>query len=592
MSTEFRLGGHLDGSGVRFALFTTTARQCQVRLFDEAGNPTSTTPLDAWGDGFFGRRIEGLGAGARYKFVLDERELPDPFARFLPDGVHGPALVVASSYEFLNQAPPIRSLAAQVIYELHVGTFTREGTYDAAREQLAYLADLGVTTIELMPLAAFPGQRGWGYDGVALFAPFVAYGEPDALRRFVDEAHRHGLSVLLDVVYNHLGPAGNYLGAYSPRYFTDAYQNAWGATPAFADQPMRRYVHENVHYWLREFRFDGFRLDATHAMFDPSEEHVIRELSRAVREAAPQALLIAEDERNDPGCITELGCNAVWADDFHHQVRVTLTGERDGYYGSYVPGVADLARTIERGWLYEGQTSPVSGRPRGEPADMLPPEAFVYCIQNHDQVGNRALGTRLNHEVSLQAYCLASALLLFLPMTPMLFMGQEWATKSPFLFFTDHEPELGAQVTAGRRREFAAFAAFSEPTQLSAIPDPQHFETFERSKLDWGELNLEPHSRVLRLYRDLLALRRDDPVLNSPCERARLVTRTQAAVLAVRRTSADGQASRLLLANFAPIAVPLSGLAWPIDAAATLWRSGPLNEGMLEAHSALICVAP
>ncbi len=324
---------------------------------------------------------------------------------------------------------------------------------------------------------------------------------PMSCGAFIDEAHALDLQVLLDVVYNHFGPAGNYLGAYSEEYFTREFQTPWGEAPRVGAPPMRRYVLDNARYWLSEFQFDGLRLDATHTIVDRSETHVLRALADASRFRSPPVLLMAEDERNDPSLVESLGCDAIWADDFHHQVRVTLTGERDGYFADYTPGAAGIARCIERGWLFEGQVVPRTGEPRGAPADALAAERFVYCIQNHDQVGNRALGTRLNHDVSVDAYCAATALLLFLPMTPLLFMGQEWGASTPFQFFTDHDEELGALVTEGRRREFAHFAAFADPTQRASIPDPQRVETFERSKLRWDERSQAPHDQVLQLYR-------------------------------------------------------------------------------------------
>ncbi|MEO6602779.1 MAG: malto-oligosyltrehalose trehalohydrolase [Polyangiaceae bacterium] len=588
MTAEPELGARVLDSGVRFTLFTTTAQRCAVRLFDAAGQVLDTIALDPIGGGYFATEVAGIGPGARYKFVLDERELPDPYARFLPDGVHGPAVVMVSSYRYRHERPNVKPLSAQVIYELHIGTFTDQGTYEAARERLPYLSDLGVTTLELLPLSSFPGSRGWGYDGVAHFAPFSGYGEPDELRRFVDEAHGLGLTVLLDVVYNHFGPAGNYLGAYSPLYFTADYQNAWGEAPRFADAPMRHYARANVLYWLHEFRFDGFRLDATHAIFDPSDEHVLVEIARVTRNSMPHALLFAEDERNDPACVTELGSDAIWADDFHHQLRATLTGEREGYYASYSPSVEDLARTIERGWLFEGQLNPHTGRARGKPADSLPAEAFVYCIQNHDQIGNRALGTRLNHELGLDAYCLASAVLLFLPMTPLLFMGQEWAASTPFLFFTDHDDELGAQITEGRRREFSDFSAFSDETRRATIPDPQRASTFSQSRLIWGEAAREPHASVLRTYRELLALRQSDPVLARPCPRSQLTARGSERLLAVRRNAPELGQARVLLANFGNTPIPLDGAPWSGSFRSIVHRVGSGDATVVPALGAVV----
>ena len=546
------LGAFVAPGGTRFAAFATGASACGVRLYGGDGTAPATHPLTEEAPGLFAGRIAGVGPGARYKFVIERdgetRELPDPYARFLPDGVHAAAEVTSSSYEF-RHAGVFRPLSEQVIYELHVGTFSPEGTYAGVRQRLPELRDLGVTAIELMPLAAFDGQRGWGYDGVALFAPFAGYGHPDELRALVDEAHGLGLAVFLDVVYNHFGPAGNYLSAYAPEYFTSDIQNGWGDAPDFRHPVVRQMVLDNARYWLQEFRFDGLRLDATHAIIDPSPRHILADLADLARELEPQRLLIAEDERNEPALIEQHGLDAIWADDFHHQLRVTLTGERDGYYGAYQPGVAGLARAIEQGWLYTGQVYKATGHPRGHDAGQLSADRFVYCIQNHDQVGNRALGERLNHQVPLEAFHVASTVLLYLPMTPLLFMGQEWAASSPFLFFTDHEPSLGELVSKGRREEFKSFRAFADPTARASIPDPQDTLTFERSRLDWSERDSGPHGRTLTLYRQLIQLRRNDPVLSS-ADRAGLEAKAitgDGQLLLVRRSSPAG--SRLLLAN-------------------------------------------
>jgi maltooligosyltrehalose trehalohydrolase len=546
-----QLGAELRPGRVRFRLFSTTARACSVRLFDEAGVPRADHPLSSVGLGVFAGEVASAGLGTLYKFVLDDRELPDPYARFLPFGVHGPAQVVEPRHPW-KHAQVTRPLAEQVIYELHIGTFTDEGTYQAALARLPELAALGITTIELMPLSSVPGSRGWGYDGVAHFAPYAGYGTPDDLRALVDGAHGLGLSVLLDVVYNHFGPSGNYLGAYSPAYFTPDIHTAWGNAPDFAHAPMRRYAVDNALYWLEEFRFDGLRLDATHALIDPSPRHLLRELADRVRALRPRPLLIAEDERNDPTLITDHRLDGVWADDLHHQIHVTLTGEREGYYAGYTPGVADLASTIRNGWLYEGQVYAPTGKPRGASAAALAAEQLVYCLQNHDQVGNRALGERLSQLVSVDAYCAASTLLLFLPMTPLLFMGQEWGASSPFLYFTDHEEELGRLVSAGRCSEFKHFSAFTDPERCAAIPNPQAEETFSRSKLRWDERHGGDHGRVLALYRALLALRASDPVLREPA-RDRLTAEAYGDVLAVRRWR--GRDERVLLVNFGRSAV-------------------------------------
>jgi len=554
------LGAQAVDGATRFAAYTTTAESCAVRLYSPRGAVLGTHELMALGDGYFQGEQEGVAHGALYKFVLDGRELPDPYARYLPCGVHGPAMVVRPHHVFRHGAV-FQPLAEHVIYELHVGTFSEEGTYAGAMRRLSHLAELGVTAIELLPLSAFPGRRGWGYDGVAHFAPFAPYGTPDELRALIDAAHSLKLAVFLDVVYNHFGPVGNYLWAYSPQYFSTEVKNAWGAAPDFTHPVMRELVLDNARYWLEEFRFDGLRLDATHAVIDPSPRHVLAELTDMVAKrfaGAERKLLIAEDDRNDPAIRDELGFDGVWADDFHHAVRVTLTGEQDGYYKSYAPEVMGIAETISGGWYYRGQYFPLRGEPRGKPADTLPAEAFVYCIQNHDQIGNRALGDRLCAAVPLGAYHLASAVLLFLPMTPLIFMGQEWAATTPFQFFTDHDAELGPAISAGRREEFKSFAAFADPLQREQIPDPQAEATFLASRLRWDERDAEPHRSTLALYKALLRLRREDPVLRA-AGRASLHATAHREVLVVRRW--HGSEARLLLANFGAVPVPLSTLA-------------------------------
>jgi maltooligosyltrehalose trehalohydrolase len=569
------LGAHVHtGPTTRFSLFSSHAQRCEVRLFEDEHTALRTLPLHALSPGYHEALLEDVGHGALYKFVLDGRELPDPYARYLPFGVHGPAMVIEPRYTF-RHARPARP-PRPVIYELHVGTFTEAGSFAAACLRLPELAQLGVTTLELLPVAAFAGQHGWGYDGVAPFAPLSAYGTPDELRALVDCAHGLGLSVLLDVVYNHFGPAGNYLGAYSSDYFTQR-ANAWGDGPNYRFVPMRELVRDNVRYWLEEFRFDGLRFDAVHAIEDASDKHIVRDAIEVARHVLPEALLVAEDDRNDPALVHELGFDAIWTDDFHHQLHVTLTGERDGYYAAYTAGLPDLARCIERGWLYEGQSFAPSERPRGKPAGALAAEAFVYCLQNHDQVGNRALGNRLSHLLTPAAYTQASSLLLFLPMTPLLFMGQEWASSTPFQYFTDHDAELGELIARGRREEFKGFRAFSDEAARAAIPHPQAPETFRGSKLQWEERNESGHREVLALYTELLRLRRDDPVLRGSGRDGLRVTQA-GELLEVRRTLAGDE--RLWLGNFGTdactVMLPADArvLAGALDQAGQLAPSG------------------
>src|SRR5688572_2336888 len=472
--------------------------------------------------GYWSGSFDDLPPGSLYRYRLDRSPahvFPDPASRWQPQGVHGPSAIVdPSSFVWTDgtwQAPPLEQL---VIYELHVGTFTPEGTFDAVAGRLDYLAQLGVTAIELMPIAGFPGRRNWGYDGSALFSPAESYGPPDTLRALVDAAHRHGLAVILDVVYNHFGPDGAYAAALSQSYFSDRHSSPWGRGLNF-DGPrsaeVRRFFIENALQWVLDFHVDGLRLDATHAIADDSRPHFLAELTSVVRAAAGRdVVLIAEDERNIarmkmPAEAGGYGLDAVWADDFHHQVRVHVAGDRDGYYAAYSGSTRDLATTIRQGWFYTGQVSPHTGHPRGSDPSALQPPQFVYCLQNHDQVGNRADGSRLHHRIDPAVYRAVTTLLLVLPHTPLLFMGQEWAAATPFQFFTDHNEELGRLVTAGRRAEFASFTGFG----LETVPDPQQRETFERSRLQWNELDAPDHAGVLRLYRRLLGLRRAHPAM-------------------------------------------------------------------------------
>jgi maltooligosyltrehalose trehalohydrolase len=576
---HLRLGAHVEPGGVRFAAFTR-AETCAVELLDDAERVLLTLELEPRGDGYFQRLTSEAKPGSSYFFVVDGRRLPDPYARSLPRGVHGPASVVRTEYEF--RYPPPRPLSEQVIYELHIGTFTEEGTFDAARRRLPELVELGITTLELMPIAAFAGERGWGYDGVALFAPHAAYGTSDALRELIDAAHALGLGVLLDVVYNHFGPAGNYLAAYAPSYFRSDSKSPWGDAPNFEDPVLRQLVLDNARYWLRELGFDGLRIDAAHALVDASPKHILTELAELAHELSPRRFLIAEDERNLAGLVAECGVDALWADDFHHQVRVTLGGERSGYYAAFEPSAQGVAEAINRGWLYEGQVNPVTGKARGSSAADLPADALVYCIQNHDQVGNRALGDRLDQLTGDEAFRAVSLLLLFLPMTPLLFMGQEWAASTPFLYFTDHDAELGARVTEGRRREFAAFHELA-----AEVPDPQALATFQRSKLRWAERELPKHRATLELYRAALALRRTDPVL-SRSRREDLVARAWKGALVVERSWQNQ--SRTLVLNFGPEPLELESLARELGLGVvfTLLASSEQRGSTLAAGSAVV----
>jgi maltooligosyltrehalose trehalohydrolase len=507
-------GARVGDDGVRYCVWAPQHPDVRVKIHRVDGR-ADILPLESQTNGYSMGEDRIGKAGDRYLYILDNGSaLPDPASRFQPEGVHAwSECIDPRTYSWRCAGWQRPGWHGQAIYEIHLGTFTTQGTYRAAISRLDHVAALGVGAIEIMPVADFPGERNWGYDGVALFAPARCYGRPDELRALVDGAHERGLAVILDVVYNHLGPDGNYL----PR-FADAYFHADRATPwgqgfnldGPGSKPVRDYFLSNVAYWLEEFRFDGLRLDATHMMHDHSPRHLLAELADLAHERG--AFLIAEDERNSCEVLSRedgggAHIDAVWADDFHHQVRVALTGIQEAYFRSYGGSAAELARTLANGWFYTGQPFPFwNGRPRGESCRHLPPSTFVTCIENHDQIGNRARGERLEHLIGPAAYRAASALLCLTPYPPLIFMGQEWAASTPFLFFVDHAGELGAQVSAGRRKEFAD-TGLNQRLAPEEVPDPQDPETFLRSKLSWDELRREPHATVFELYRRCLGHR-------------------------------------------------------------------------------------
>jgi len=528
---------------VRFTAWSDRARSISVVIYAEPKRISAEFPLAKHSEpGFFSVFAAELEPGALYDFRVDGQLAVDPYARILPYGVHGPARVSAPLPHRKHPKRAIDFDHNQVFYELHIGTFTPQGTFNAALTRLPYLRDLGITVVELMPIAAFAGRFGWGYDGVALFAPFAGYGSPEELSAFIDAAHGLGLSVVLDVVYNHLGPAGNALPAFSDSYFDAERTNAWGQAPALGKAPFRRLVLSNADYWLNRFGFDRLRLDATHELEPGGDPHILRALADLARACEPRAALIAEDNRNAPRALLAHGVDAVWSDDFHHVLHVLLTGEQDGYYQAFAGDLAELVRVIERGQLFEGQVAADSAKPRGQSAQGVPASRFLFALQNHDQIGNRAQGERLHHLCD-PGVCRALTLLLaFLPATPLLFMGQEWATPSPFLYFSDHEGELGRAVSEGRRKEFSQFSSFRGAQ--GTIPDPQVESTFLGSKLDWSAQALSEQQVTLHLTRRALELRRTDPVLSLPSQ---LRAGVEKECLWVLRSGQAG--ARLLLFN-------------------------------------------
>ncbi len=467
-------GPLLESDGVRFRLWAPGAKKVDVVLVGQ--DQEHSVVMSATQDGWHEVLVPEAGPGSLYRFRINDGTLvPDPGSRFQPEDVFGPSQVVdTAGFSWENPDWKGRPWVETVLYELHVGTFTPEGTYDGVRARLPYLKELGVTAVELMPLADFPGHRNWGYDGVLPFAPDSAYGTPEDLRRLIDEAHGLGLMVFLDVVYNHFGPEGNYLHLYAPRFFTEAHQTPWGAAIDFSVPQVREFFIANAVYWLREYRFDGLRLDAVHAIQDDGPVHILEELAQTVARVLPQdrhVHLVLENDANQARFLAREGAGnpkyygAQWNDDIHHVYHVLGTGETQGYYADYADNVLDrLGRCLAQGFAYQGEPSPHrEGEARGEPSAHLPPEAFVAFIQNHDQIGNRALGERLTRLAPEEKRTALTAMYLLSPQIPMLYMGEEWASEQPFPFFCDFQGDLAEAVREGRRKEFAAFPEFADP---------------------------------------------------------------------------------------------------------------------------------
>ncbi len=557
-SWKLDMGASPTPEGVSFRVWAPTATSVEVEVY---GHPQECHPMQPLGDGTWIAFISGLKSGALYKYHLNgEDSYPDPYSRSQPEGVHGPSEVVdPEAYTWRDRGWKGLEAKGLVIYECHVGTFTGPGTFDSLIDQLDRLAGLGINAIELMPVAEFSGTRNWGYDGVYLFAPTRNYGGADALKRLVDAAHQKGLGIIMDVVYNHMGPEGNYISQFSPYYFNSRYKTPWGEAINYdgpESQWVRKLVSDNACYWVHEYHVDGLRLDATFAIYDSSSPYLLQELGHTLRNSVPperSVILIAETSENDvryllPSDTGGYGFDAVWADDFHQSMRRYLAGDNEGYYRDYRGTLEEVARTINQGFLYEGELSPFGGRNRGTPAREQPAQGFQYCLQNHDQVGNRAFGDRLHHVIDLDRYRAASMVLLILPYTPLLFMGQEFVSSSPFQYFTDHSPDLGRLITEGRRREFAYYSAFNDINSLEKIPDPQAKETFLRSKLKLEEAAKSPGAEISALYRELLRLRRSDPALSKQDRRAMQARAIENDILAVHFHAEEGD--RLMLANF------------------------------------------
>jgi maltooligosyltrehalose trehalohydrolase len=573
------VGAEITTEGVHFRVWAPRARLVEVVL-DDGGLAVALAPGPG---GYHDGVAEAATRGTRYRFRLDGGPLlPDPASRFQPEGPHGPSAVVdPSTFPWTDHGWRGVGLKGQVLYEMHVGTFTPAGTWEAAARELPELARAGITVIELMPVADFPGRFGWGYDGVDLFAPTRLYGEPDDFRRFVDRAHALGLGVILDVVYNHLGPDGNYLKEFSGDYFTDRYPNDWGEAINFDGEgsgAVREFVLANAAHWIEEYHLDGLRLDATQQIYDASPEHILAALSRRVRAAAGgrATLLIAENEPQDVRVVRSLeaggyGLDAVWNDDFHHAAVVALTGLTAAYYSDYRGTAQEFVSVMKRGFLYQGQRYRWQKKRRGTSTVGLPPATFVTFIQNHDQIANSARGHRRHLLTSPGRYKAMTALMLLGPGTPLLFQGQEFGASAPFLYFADHKPELARLVRRGRADFLRQFPALAAPEMQKQLPDPADPATFEHSKLDLSER--ERHAETYALHRDLLALRREEAVFASqrPDGLDGAVLAEEAFVL---RYFDGGQDDRLLLVNLGrelsidpapePLLAPPTGAHWEV----------------------------
>jgi malto-oligosyltrehalose trehalohydrolase len=514
---SYRFGAACTAQGATFRFFAPHAREVEA-VVRSAGEERRFA-LAPQGGGWFGADDLLARAGARYGFRIDGDPtiVPDPASRFQPEGVHGLSeLIDTGALCASADRWPGRPWHEIVFYELHVGTFTPAGTYLSAIDRLDDLVELGVTAIELMPLAQWPGDRNWGYDGVLPYAPAMRYGRPEDLVRLIAAAHKRGLAVFLDVVYNHFGPEGNYLHGYAPVFFTERYATPWGAAINYASDDVRAFFIENARWWLEAYGFDGLRLDATQMIFDERTPNVLAELRAAIAAWTPPDThihLVVENDHNDVSLL-DAGYDAQWNDDFHHAAHVLTTGETGGYYRDYAERPTwMLARTLTAGYAYQGEPSPYrDGAPRGSRSDDQPLGKFIDFLQNHDQIGNRARGERLAHLASADAVRACAAVLLLAPSSPLLFMGEEWAASTPFLFFCDFEPELAHLVTEGRRREFAGFPEFADPHARESIPDPSAAATFERCILDWDERAREPHRSMLDVYRTLLDVRKREIV--------------------------------------------------------------------------------
>jgi maltooligosyltrehalose trehalohydrolase len=587
----------ISDGGVHFRVWAPSHGQVEVLIDGTA------FPLVRAADGYHAGVVADARPGTRYKYRLDGGDaFPDPASRFQPEGPHGPSEVIdTSAFPWSDANWRGVSLRGQVIYEMHIGTFTVEGTWESAARELPLLADLGVTVLEVMPVAEFPGRFGWGYDGVDVFAPYHGYGRPEQFAAFVDRAHQLGLAVILDVVYNHLGPDGNYLAQYSRDYFSTKHVTEWGEALNFDaanSGPVREFYTDNAAFWVGEYHLDGLRLDATQSMFDDSSEHILRVIGRRVREAGAgrRTIVVSENEPQQtilvrPAEDRGYGLDGLWNDDLHHSAMVALTNHNDAYYSDYLGTPQEFISAVKYGYLYQGQRYKWQKKRRGTPAFDVPPEAFITFIQNHDQIANSARGERVHQLTSPGRLKAMTALVLLAPGTPMLFQGQEFAASAPFQYFADHEPGLAALVANGRREFLHQWRSLKLPEMDPCFADPHHAATFERCKLDWSER--ERHRWAWDLHRDLLRLRRDDPVFAMQAPRG-----VDGAVLSdsafVLRFFGGAAGDRLLLVNLGrdlhrdpapePLLAPAENSEWQIVFSTEHPRYGGCGTAALESE--------
>ncbi|MBA4138474.1 MAG: malto-oligosyltrehalose trehalohydrolase [Opitutus sp.] len=579
ISRNLPLGAELQDGGAHFRVWAPATTQVAVELCAAHGSAT-TVPLTPEANGYFSGQVAGIGAGARYRLRVDGGAFPDPASRFQPEGPHGPSQVVDPRFAWTDaewRGRPVREL---VIYELHLGTFTAAGTWRAAMERLPELAQLGVTMIEVMPIADFPGEFGWGYDGVNLFAPSRLYGLPTDAKAFVNRAHELGLAVILDVVYNHFGPDGNYLAQFSRDFVSRAYANEWGDALNFDGESaagVREFFCTNAAYWIGEFHFDGLRLDATQQIYDRSPTHILAEIAQAARAAAPrrEIYLVAENETQEARLVRApvrqgYGLSAIWNDDFHHTAIVAATGKAEAYYSGFRGAAQEFVSVAKHGFLYQGQWYGWQKKRRGAPALDLPNHAFVNFLENHDQVSNSLHGRRLHELTCPGRFRALTALLLLGRATPLLFQGQEFSSTAPFVYFADHGRELAEAVRQGRGKFIAQFRSAEAADTTRWLSDPGARKTWKRCRLNWGER--EQHDAVWRMHAELLRVRRATRAIFEPERVDGAVLGTRAFVLRYFSAS-DGD--RLLVVNLGadlrlepasePLLAPLENCGWDVQ---------------------------